>query len=172
MAILSPDDLFAQAEKLVVAPPAGPPLQVDVRRAISSAYYGLFHFVLTSVADEFVGVSQRTTSRYALVYRGIDHGTLRTICTEAKRAVPSARYAAYLPTNGLGPLIQAFATAAIDLQEKRHTADYNPRPRFKTLDAKLAIGAARSAIRRFEQADQASRKILLTLLLCPPRTGT
>ncbi len=57
----------------------------------------------------------------------------------------------------------------MDLQEKRHIADYNPQPRFKTLDAKLAIGAARSAIGRFERADQEDRKVFLTLLLCPPR---
>jgi hypothetical protein len=169
VAILSPDDLFGQAEKLVMPPPAGPPRQVDLRRAISSAYYGLFHFVLRSVADEFVGVSQRTTPRYTLVYRSIAHRTLRDICTEAKRSTPSAKYAEYLPANGLGPFIQAFGTAAIDLQEKRHTADYNPRPRFKTLDAKVAIGAARSAIGRFERADQEDRKIFLTLLLCPLR---
>ena len=169
MAVLKPDDLLDQAEKLVVPPPAGPPLQVDVRRAISSAYYGLFHFILTSVADEFVGVSQRTTSRYALVYRSIAHRTLREICAEAKRQAPSARCAAYLPPNGLGPFIQAFAAAVIDLQEKRHTADYNPQPRFKTVDAKLAIGAARSAIGRFKRANQENRKAFLTLLLCPPR---
>lgn len=69
MAILNPDHLFGHAEKLVVPPPAGPSRQVDLRRAISSAYYGLFHFVPTSVADEFVGTSLRATGRYVLVYR-------------------------------------------------------------------------------------------------------
>jgi hypothetical protein len=50
MATLNPDHLLAQAERLIRAPPAGPPLQVDVRRAISAAYYSVFHAVLTAAA--------------------------------------------------------------------------------------------------------------------------
>lgn len=136
---------------------------------MSGAYYGLFHFTLTALADEFIGVTQRATSRYALVYRSIDHRTLRDICAEVKKQTLSAKYAAHVPPNGFGPDIQIFATAAIDLQEKRHLADYNPGPRFKTSDAKLVIGTARSAIRRFMGASQDRRKAFLTLLLCPPR---
>jgi hypothetical protein len=83
--ILNPDHLFEQADKLISPPPAGPPRQVDLRRAISSSYYGLFHACLVAAADEFVGVTQRATSRYALVYRSIDHKTLREVCNEAKK---------------------------------------------------------------------------------------
>jgi hypothetical protein len=39
LAILNPEHLFEQAEKLVIPPPAGPPRQVDIRRAVSAAYY-------------------------------------------------------------------------------------------------------------------------------------
>lgn len=169
MAILNPDHLFDQADKLVAPPPAGPPRQVDLRRAISSAYYGLFHFTLASLADEFVGVTQRATARYVLVYRGVDHRTLKEICFEVQKPNPPQRYAPYFPANGFGANIQAFATAAIDLQEKRHRADYNPEPRFRTSDARLAIGTARSAIKRFGRASDERRKAFLTLLLCPPR---
>ena len=169
MATLSPDHLFEQADKLAVPPRAGPPRQVDLRRAISAAYYGLFHFCLTAAADEFVGVTQRATSRYALVYRSIDHKTLRDLCLEAKKPTPAAKFAPYFPTGGFGLNIQTFSTAAIELQEKRHLADYSPQPRFRTSDAKLAIGTARSAVRRFQAASAEHRKAFLTLLICPPR---
>lgn len=169
MPTLNPDHFFDQADGLITPPQAGPPRQVDLRRAISSAYYGLFHFVLRSAADEFVGVTKRTTARYVLVYRRIDHRNLREICAEAKRATPTARFAIYTPANGFGSNIQAFATAAIELQEKRHRADYNPQPRFRTSDAQLAVRTARSAVRRFGHASSARRKAFLTLLLCPPR---
>src|SRR5215216_7618181 len=43
VAILNPEHLFDQAEKLILSPPAGRPRQVDIRRAISAAYYGVFH---------------------------------------------------------------------------------------------------------------------------------
>jgi len=166
-----PDHLYEQAEKLVAPPPAGPPRQVDLRRAISAAYYRLFHFCLTAAADEFVGVGQRVTTRYALVYRSIDHKTLRDLCAEAKKQTPPAKYAPYVPTGGFDPNIQAFSTAAIDLQEKRNRADYNPELRFRTSDAKLAISAARSAVQRFRTAGEEHRKAFLTLLVCPPRQG-
>ena len=169
MARPNPDHLFEQAEKLVAPPAAGPPRQVDPRRAISAAYYGLFHFCLAAAADEFVGVSQRTTSRYVLVYRSIDHKTLKDLCAEAKKRTPPAKYSPYFPTGGFSSNIQAFSTAAIELQEKRHLADYNPQPRFKTSDAKLAVSTARSAVRRFQTAEEDHRKAFLTLLICPPR---
>jgi hypothetical protein len=169
VATLNPDHLFEQAERLVAPPPAGPPRQVDLRRAISAAYYGLFHFCLTAAADEFVGVTQRVTSRYALVYRSIDHKALKDLCVETKKQPPPAKYVPYFPTGGFDPNIQAFSQAAIELQEKRHRADYNPQPRFRTSDAKLAISTARSAVHRFQTAKKEHRKAFLTLLICPPR---
>jgi hypothetical protein len=169
MAILKPDHLFDQAEKLVAPPLHGPPRQVDLWRAISAAYYGVFHFCLAAAANEFVGAKHQTTRRYALAYRSIDHKALRDICLEAKRPTPTAKYHPYIPEQGFGPNIQEFATATIDLQEKRHKADYNPQPRFRTLDATLAISAARSAVRQFELASAERRKAFLTLLSFPPR---
>lgn len=169
MARPNPEHLFEQAEKLVAPPSAGPPRQVDLRRAISAVYYGIFHFCLAAAADEFVGVTQRATSRYTLVYRSIDHKTLKDLCAEAKKPTPPAKYLPYIPLGGFDSNIRAFSTAAIELQEKRHLADYNPQPRFKTSDVKLAVSTARSAVRRFLAADEEDRKAFLTLLICPPR---
>jgi hypothetical protein len=169
MAVLDPFHLFDEAERLVVPPPAGAPSQVDLRRAISAAYYGVFHFCLGAAADEFIGVGQRATSRYALVYRSIDHRALKDVCSEAKKQAPPAKYAPYFPAGGFDPNIQAFSTAAIELQEKRHMADYNPLTKFRTSDAKVAVGTARSAVGRFQGANIEHRKAFLTLLICPPR---
>ncbi len=169
MPILNANHLFDQGEKLVVTPAGGVPRQVDLRRAISAAYYGLFHFCLTAVADEFVGVSQRQTSRYALVYRSVDHRTLKDLCVEAKKQTLPAKYRPYLPPDGFGADLQAFSMSAIDLQEKRHLADYNPQPRFTKSDARFAVNAARTAVGRLTACDGEQRKAFLTLLLCPPR---
>jgi len=64
LAILNPEHLFEQAENLVAPPEAGPPRQVDVRRAISAAYYGVFHATAAAAPDQFVGVTKRATSQY------------------------------------------------------------------------------------------------------------
>lgn len=169
MAILNPQHLFEQADRLLIAPPAGPPRQVDLRRAISAAYYAVFHYILGAAADDFVGVTKRTTKRYTLVYRSIDHRGLRELCVESKKPNLSAKYQRYAPANGMGPNIQAFASALIELQEKRHSADYNPSIRLKTSDVKLVIATARSAIGRFEKAGEGRRKAFLALLLFPPQ---
>lgn len=111
MAILNPEHLFEQAERLIARPSAGAPRQVDLRRAISGAYYGVFHGALAGAADEFVGAVRRSTREYALVYRSVAHRCLRELCSEAKKAKLSAKYAVYAP-NGFGSDIQAFAAAA------------------------------------------------------------
>ena len=60
MAPLNPEHLFEQAEALVVPPEAGPPRQVDIRRSISAAYYGVSHAIAAAAADEFVGKTKRS----------------------------------------------------------------------------------------------------------------
>ena len=90
MTVLNPEHLLAQARVLTAAPSAGPPRQVDVRRAISAAYYAVFHAILTAAADEFVGVGQRVKPNYALVYRSIDHRHLSAVCSIARAKVPPA----------------------------------------------------------------------------------
>jgi hypothetical protein len=169
VAILNSDHLFEQASKLIAPPPAGPPRQVDVRRAISAAYYGLFHAVLTAAADQVVGTTKRATDQYGLVYRSIDHRSLRKLCEEATKKTPTAKYAPYVPAGGFGSNISAFADAVVDLQEKRHSADYDPLIRVRTSDAALAVSTARAAIQRFGGAPAVQREAFLSLLLFPPR---
>jgi hypothetical protein len=83
-----------------------------------------------------------------------------------------ARYIRYIPDGGFDRNIQAFADAFIQLQEKRHAADYDPLIRLKRSDAILAIDAARTAVSRLNDASGEHRKAFLTLLLFPPRSAT
>jgi hypothetical protein len=98
--ILNPDHLFDQADRLIVST-AGPPRQVDLRRAISAAYYGVFHIVATAVADQFVGAGRRSTPEYALAYRRIDH---KALCMDVTAGRLSSIYKRFVPANGSRPL--------------------------------------------------------------------
>ncbi|WP_159012675.1 hypothetical protein [Bradyrhizobium sp. S69] len=171
MAILNPEHLFEQAEELIKPLAAGPPRQVNIRRAISTAYYGLFHAMLAAGADQFIGVTKRDTSQYSLVYRSVDHRGLRNLCEEIKKQNLPARYQPYAPSNGFGPNIQALASTVVELQEKRHAADYNPMQRMRRIDADLAIKTARAALMRFEKASPKRKLAFLALLLFPPRSA-
>jgi hypothetical protein len=65
--------------------------------------------------------------------------------------------------------MKEFAAGVLDLQERRHGADYDPSVRLGRSDAVLAVETARAALSRLQKADKESRDIFLTLLIFPPR---
>lgn len=165
----NPEHLLDQATRLITPLQVGARRQVDLRRAISSAYYAVFHALLGELADEFVGASQRNSNRYALVYRSVDHARLRQLCQDLARARLPQKYDSYTPTGGFGADVEAFAVTFIELQDKRHEADYDPSAHFRADDALLTVRIAREALRRLGRASAQQRKALLTLLAFPPR---
>jgi uncharacterized protein (UPF0332 family) len=169
VAILNPEHLFEQAEELI-SPSSGRPRQVDVRRAISAAYYATFHAMITAATDYFVGVTNRDESRYGLVYRSVGHGWIRELCEEVQKQTLRSKFRRYAPPKGFGVDIADFATAVVELQEKRHAADYDVMIRMNRSDAIVAIAQARAALGRFDKASQAERLAFLSLLLFPPRS--
>jgi len=124
---------------------------------------------MTSAADQFVGSTKRTTAQYGLVYRSIDHVSLRSLCQELKNSKSTSRTARFAPEGGFGPDIQGFAKIVLELLLKRNAADYDPLSRYRLSDALLAIGAARDALSRFKATDGAEREAFLTLLVFKPR---
>lgn len=169
MTVLHPDHLFEQADRLTTPLGGGAPRQADLKRAISSSYYGLFHAILTAAADELVGKAQRDTPRYSLAYRSSNHRRLRTTCEEVVKPNLSPKYRKYEPRGGFGRDLRALATAVIELQEKRHAADYDPLFRARMSDAVLAVETGRTALVRLGNASAAQRKPFLALVVFPPR---
>jgi hypothetical protein len=169
VAVLNPNHLFEQANKLITIQ-VGPPRQVDVRRAISAAYYATFHATITAAADQFIGITNRDTSRYGLVYRSVSHAWLRDLCREVQKPTLSNKFRPHAPISGFGLNVTAFAAAVVELQEKRHSADYDVMIRMNKSDAVLAISTAKAALRRFSKASKTRRLAFLSLLLFPPRS--
>lgn len=168
MAILNPNHLLEQAERLLE--PRGSRVlirQADRRRAISAAYYAVFHFMLTAVADQFVGNGERKTPRYTLAYRSIDHGKLENLCKVAssEKIDRKSKYAQFVPGESFSASIRTFASLLIELKEKRNSADYDPSHWVKIADVHYAVSAARSAIGQFENAPQDETKTFLSLLV-------
>ena len=169
MAILTPEHLFDQADRLM-APVIGRPREVDLRRAASAAYYGVFHFVNREVANEVAGPTQQRTPRYALAYRSLDHRVLRETCDAIRRSTPPARYEPFIPQGGFHAGLVTFAAAVPNLQDRRHAADYDPLAPFSTLDVRASLATARAAVAQYLAADIEHKRMFLTLLLCPPRS--
>lgn len=169
MSIPDPGHFFDQGERLIRSPTPGPTRQVDLRRAISAAYYGLFHFTCAALADHVIGSTHRSSPRHALVYRSVDHRALRELCQGIVRPVPPPKLVRHLPPGGFGRDMVAFAGTVLEMQDRRHRADYDPTGRFSRNDAGVAVAAGRSAVRRFRASPAAERAVFLTLLLCRPR---
>jgi hypothetical protein len=157
-----PEHLFEQADRLTAAADLR---QTDLRRAISNAYYGLFHFALTAAADMVVGAAEQATPRYALVYRSVDHARLRTLCDQVKATKPSV---ALVPTDGFGTIAD-FARIALNLYELRSLADYHPSRPFTPSEASIAVSDAREAIKMFQRGSVEQQQVFLTLLLFKQR---
>jgi hypothetical protein len=170
MSVLNSDHLLDQADRLLAPPGGGAPRQADLRRAISSAYYAVFHAVATQAADDLVGSRHRATPQYALAYRSIDHGSLRRFCDDVTKPQMPAKYSKYLPRGGFGPNLPVFAAAVVGLQEKRHLADYDSLFRVRTSDAELAVATGRTAIAEFRNAGRTPRKAFLLLVVLSPRS--
>ena len=144
----NPDHLLDQASRLIARAGGGAPRQTDLRRAISNAYYALFHAIAIAASDDLAGSTHRNTPRYSLVYRSIDHRSLRGVCDQALKAKLSAKYSAYAPKGGFDANLRAMASVLVELQERRHLADYHPGFRAKMSDAIFAVATARNALSR------------------------
>jgi hypothetical protein len=111
-----PDELIQQAIFLSELNMPGEPKQVDLRRAVSAAYYGLFHLLATEAARNWKHENQR--DRFARMF---DHGRMKTCSSRvSSRSLPSDH--ADIPTAADLKLV---ADSFVKLQQARHTADYD-----------------------------------------------
>jgi uncharacterized protein (UPF0332 family) len=169
MAILNPEHLLDQADTLLAQTRGGPRRQIDLRRAISAAYYSVFHTVTIAAADRIVGRGKRSTPQYTLIYRSVDHRTLGNFCNLASRPSLPPKYQICCPVGGLGTGIQMFSRSVCDLQQQRHYADYDPGQYVELSEAKVWVDLARRSIREWAAVQNDERDAFLLLLLFPPR---
>ena len=144
-------------------------VEADFSRAISSAYYAVFHACLHEAAIHIVGTDNLSSPLYTLVYRSIDHKQLRDICVESGKTNPKPMYQKYIPSDGLGSDIRGYANTFVELYELRMLADYDPTVTFTMTEVGTSIKAARTAIERLGRANAEMKRIFLTLLLFRPR---
>ncbi len=164
MTIIRPDQLLDQADRLVKQ--AGGQ-QVDLRRAVSAAYYALFHTAAISVSDHVVSRSRRNTREWAFAARSLDHRKLKEVCQNVVR--PTGKYRDLIPPTLFQPDLKDFAEAVVDLQEKRHQADYNPLAEFRVSDVRNMISLARSVHGRFNAVGDDEKRLFVCMLIFTSR---
>ena len=158
---MNPDDLIRIARLLaggMTGGGLGRPRDADLRRAVSAAYYALFHALAACCADTLIGSSPRTRSQQAWrqTYRALDHGPAKERC--ARREIEQ------FPQD-----IQDFAASFVKLQGRRHTADYDPLPDrgsgFYRSDVLKLIGEVEEMIGVLNAASDLDRRAFAALVL-------
>jgi uncharacterized protein (UPF0332 family) len=157
-----PEHLFQQADRLAIPLSSETePRQTDLRRAISAAYYGLFHFALAAAADMFVG---RDSDDYVAAYRSVSHDWLRSLCDQLQRK-RLAKVPPHVPGAAFFGDIVKFATSVAELQDLRHRADYDPSFSITADEVKIRIAEARRALELFRRGEEKQSAAFLALLL-------
>jgi hypothetical protein len=130
------------------------------RRAVSTAYYAVFHALAKSCASILLPSVDRTSDAYQRVYRALDHGPLK-----------AAFAASAGPLRDRSPL-QKIGEVVVQLQSERHRADYMPPSKafFPLNQAEELIGKARQAVMEIENLSTEDRVALATWLLFKSRS--
>lgn len=148
-----------------------------MRRAVSTAYYALFHHVGEESAKLLIGATNQDRARRDLARRTVAHTKLKDVCREFLKANPKPILQPFWgPAAIAGDAdIAAICNAVIDLQELRHTADYDlqsPIRKSDALDACDTVERAMNAWANFRQnKPEAASLFAMAVLLWPGLSG-
>ncbi len=153
---MKPHDLIGQARRLIAASPRRP-RQVDLRRAISAAYYALFHAIARTSANILVGTSHAdsTSAAWRQVYRSLDHNFAKEQCKKLPQTYSQE--------------LRDVAAAFIVLQELRHSADYDPGATFLLGDVESHIVLAESVLEKLAAATKPEQRAFVVWILLKTR---
>ncbi len=160
-----PRDLLDQADLLASKEPRRPK-QASLRRAVSTAYYALFHLLIEDAANALSPPAPAPLRR--VFARAFQHGPMKSACkdfVQVNAAIANGNVTQQLPQSvqamlvfPLPPELLTVLTTFVELQEARHTADYDLTTQLNRLDVLSKILAVRdaftawSAVRKTESA--------------------
>src|SRR5438132_3588850 len=107
------DDLLSLARHLVDRNPAAP-IEADLRRAVSTAYYALFHLLVHESTTKIVAPAAMRPR----VVRAFEHRDMRKVCEDYSQPIDPRG-------QPVSQEIQDISAAFVTLQQARHEADYN-----------------------------------------------
>ena len=163
------EDLFSQAETLAKLD-AKKPKQANLRRAVSSAYYAVFHYLVHEACSVQIGTQHGQAPYRHALGRAFTHSVMKLACTSFAGGTLKDSVIKGLPRDAAGnyPIqkaIQDIASTFAELQEKRHLADYDRTERFKRSDVLTLIEEAKTFVATFsELAPSDDKKFFLACL--------
>ena len=154
---MNPYDLIRLAGQLAsgaVGSGIGRPRQVELRRAMSTAYYAMFHALALCCANMVVGSTpgSRDEEAWRQTYRALEHGRARSQCEN--RTILRFTTA-----------ICNFGEKFVKMQSQRHLADYAPEASFEREEVLQMIDEAEQAISEFDALPSLDRRAFAVYLL-------
>lgn len=151
---MQPSDFIATARDLAQSSARGRPRETNLRRAVSTTYYAMFHCLAQNCADLLVGGAgaDRSEPAWRQAYRALQHGTARQRCEQP-------------PIRQFPAPIQEFARKFVEMQIKRENADYDPEGIYRKSDILAYIGTVENLIIQFQQAEPKDRRAFAVYLL-------
>jgi hypothetical protein len=125
------------------------------RRAISTAYYAVFHQIAKLCAETLLSGTEQSSDEYARIYRALDHGPLKSSWQNQNSPLRKVD-----TLKKIGDLI-------VPLQSERIRADYLPplpHP-FTSREAKEVVQQARRAVDALNELTPDERRMLAIGLL-------
>lgn len=156
---IQPGTLLDAADRFLTAAPGGPDAASD-RRAVSTAYYALFHAITGRVASAIIPTADEVVR--GRVRRWIGHGSIRAVAVwvaqlhGGRTGSPPPHIVALrrsgAPSPLVGPDTVEIAEGFIEMNEARHLADYDHEAVISREDARGHLDLARSVVALVERA--------------------
>jgi hypothetical protein len=126
------------------------PRQANLRRAVSSAHYALFHFLVHEACCQQIGTQRAQAAYRGVLARAFTHQTMKQACISFGGGTLKGSVRKGLPAGFAVPQsIQQCARTFAGMQEIRHLADYDLTERFKRSEVLALIEEVAACIRQF-----------------------
>ncbi len=122
-------DLLDQSDHLAKRDPRRPK-QANLRRAVSTAYYALFHLLVSQAVSYW-----RLKRQRSVLARSFEHRKMKGACNSCRSQIPE---------------LDAVAKAFVILQQSRHLADYDNSEAWTRVEAMEEVTRAREAFAFWE----------------------
>jgi hypothetical protein len=159
-----PEHLLEQARHLAKRERTRP-RQASLRRALSTAYYAFFHFLIREAVRQIS--PNLSEENYNRVYRWFDHGAMYRVARAFSADVVRIPNSKDVLLQSNDSKVQFIASYFAELQELRHAADYDPGVLFLRPDVLAKINRVEDSFLLWRDAKKSSEAntFLLSLLL-------
>ena len=161
---IDPHELLHLARDLVDRNP-GSQIEGDLRRAISTAYYAVFHLLI----NEATSIIVMDATFRPRVGRAFQHGLMKSICEQYSPKNPDKATGDYVTISGvlLTPEVRHVAGAFRALHEAREEADYDGAVTIQHTNAATIVQQAEDAFKALLTAQtQPTATLFLQDLFC------